>query len=365
MMRDATPSRLDRPPYGAVLATAAVALVVVVVLSAAAGAVRIGFWETLTTMLSWLGLPVTPRADPTEVRILTALRLPRVVAGVLVGALLGLAGALLQGALRNGLAEPVTTGGAAGGLLGASLTLVLAPAGFVVSGATAATGPLLLRLALAVAGAFVVTWGVLLATRTGARVLPAPLLLGGLAANAFVGALAALLLFLGASGVQTAATVVVGWIFGGLLQDIVPGTLPMLFLVLAATALGSAFLVRELDLVLSGEEEAAVAGVRVGRMRLAAVALASLATGVAVATAGVLAFVGLVAPAAARPFTGPGHARMMPVAAVAGAILLPAVDAAGRVLAAPAELPAGIVTAAVGAPVLILLLRRTVWGVRA
>jgi ABC-type Fe3+-siderophore transport system permease subunit len=101
------------------------------------------------------------------------------------------------------------------------------------------------------------------------------------------------------------------------------------------------------------------------RVRFAAVAVASLLTGAAVAAVGVVAFVGLVAPLLLRRWTGPGHLRLVPAAALLGAVLLVAVDALGRTLAAPAEVPAGVIMAALGAPFLLVLLRRGAMGATA
>lgn len=351
MLGDGAPRRR---PLGLVLAGLALLLLAALVVAASIGAIAIPFSETLRVLVGADG-----GVDPTHRRILEAIRLPRVAVAAAAGALLALAGALQQGALRNPLAEPATSGTAAGALLGASLTLFAGIGMAHRFEAAPDLGGWTLRILAAAATAWGATLLVVATSQATGRVAPGPLLLAGMAVNALVGAGAALFLFLGSIGQQTAATLVVGWMFGGLLSQASPLAASALLVVAAFAAVGAWMLRRELDQILLGEEEAAAAGVPVGTIRHVALALAALATGAAVAAAGVLAFVGLLAPHLARPLVGPQHGRVAPASVLLGATLLVAADALGRFLAAPAELPAGVVTLLAGAPLLLFLLART------
>lgn len=352
-----------RLPFPLVVALLLLLLVATVVLAASFGGVRVPFHEVVALLLHLLGLGGDPSTR--AVFIVGGIRLPRILVAALAGAALAVAGAVLSGALRNPLAEPITTGTAGGALLGASLVLFAGPAaGAHLVGAEPGPGAVALRVVVAALFAFVATFVVVAAAlRQGGRILGGPLLLAGLAVNAVVGSIAAFLLFVGPVGAQTAATLIVSWTFGGLLGS--SGTLATwsLLVVLLFGGVFWLFLAHPLDLLLTGEEEAATAGVNVVRVRLGAIGLASLLTGAAVATVGVVAFIGLVAPLLLRRWTGPGHLRLVPAAALLGATLLVAADAVGRTLGGAVEVPAGVVSAALGAPFLLLLLARGSMGV--
>lgn len=348
-----------RPKMGALVGVSVAVTLTVAAVAAGVGAVAIAPWDVLTTVLALVGLPVTPTATASEVRILQGVRLPRVAVAWLAGLGLGLSGALLAGGFRNRLAEPTTAGSAAGALLGASVVLAAGPLALfhTVSGGPSLAS-LVLRGMVATGMAAAATWLVWRTARTGLALAPAPLLLAGMAVNALVGSLAALFLFLGPAGTQTAAAVVVTWMFGGVLAEATHvAVVPLAIAVALAGVLGW-FSRHELDVLAAGEEEAVASGVDLPRTRTLVVGAAALATGFAVAFAGVVAFVGLLAPNLVRRWSGPSHARLVPIAALGGATLLVGADALGRVLAAPAELPAGVVTAFLGAPILLVLLRR-------
>lgn len=345
-----------RPPYLVVLLLVFAALLLVMVWGLSVGAVEVPFLHAWTALLAHLGLPVASPATASEARIVLGLRLPRVLLAAWAGAALALAGLVLQGALRTRLAEPVTTGTAAGALLGSALTLFLVgQADGRLLDVRPGLGLLVVRMTMAAVFAFLASALVVSLVRSGPRILAGPLLLGGLGVNAVVGAAAAILLFVGSVGAQTAATVVIAWTFGGLLAMAAAPAPALMFGALLVALVASVPLVRPLDLMLLGEEEAAAGGVAVGRVRWSAVGLASFLTGAAVATVGVIAFVGLLAPRLVA-VVGPSHARRMPVAMGAGAFLLVAADALGRTIADAGELPAGVVMALVGAPVLLLFL---------
>lgn len=274
-------------------------------------------------------------------RLVATLRLPRVALAALVGGCLALAGAALQALLKNPLADPFLLGTSGGAATGAA---VAALAGF---------SPLV-SPAAAFVGAVVASVAVAALARRGGRLDLQRLLLAGLIANAFFSA-ALLAVFSVASG-QTARTMLF-WMMGSL-ADATPGKV----LALAPYgAVGLAVLLAygaRLNLFAVGEENAAALGVEVERAKRAVFLASSLLTGAAVAFAGIIGFVGLLVPHAARAVVGNDQRTLLPVSAVAGAALLVAADAVSRSAFAPAELPVGAVTAAIGAPLFAWLLTR-------
>ena len=273
--------------------------------------------------------------------IVREMRWPRTVVAVVVGAALGLAGAQLQSVTRNPLAEPGLLGVAAGAALGVVLVATLS------TGSAGVT-----RAAAAVVGAALATVLVLVLAG-GAGRGPLPLVLAGVAVTAMISAVTSVLVLLDAATLDEYRFWVVGSVAGRALTDLVP-VLPLLVLggLLAVTG------TRTLDLLALGDELAAGLGARVASGRLAVLVSATLLTAGAVAVAGPLVFVGLVVPHVARALVGPSHRWLLPTSAVLGACLLVLADVVGRVVARPAELQVGIVTAVIGAPVLIVLVQR-------
>jgi iron complex transport system permease protein len=275
-------------------------------------------------------------------RMLAALRLPRVLLAALVGACLALAGAALQALLKNPLADPFllgTSGGAAVGAAGAAL-LGVSP---------------LVSPAFAFVGAAAASIGVAALARRGGRLDLERLLLAGLIANAFFSALL-LAAFSIASG--EASRTMLFWMMGSL-SDATPGKAAALApYVLAGLAvlLGAA---PRLNLFAVGEESAAALGVDTERTKRVVFLAASLLTGAAVAFAGVIGFVGLLVPHGVRAVAGNDQRTLLPLSALFGAALLVAADAVSRAVLAPAELPIGAITAALGAPLFAWLLLRT------
>jgi len=269
------------------------------------------------------------------------LRLPRIAAAALVGAALALAGAVLQGVFRNPLTDPYVVGGASGAAFGATVTLLVAPAAL-------ATGLLPVGAFAGALGA--VGLALVVAARSPARAA-VTLLLVGYAVSVILGAAISLLLLIERQNLQQ----ILFWELG----SVADATWPAIRIALPLIALGSLapFAYRaELDALLLGEGDAASLGVDVGRVRLLLVASAALLTAVAVGLAGVIGFVGLVAPHAVRRLVGPGHRRLLPAAALAGAAFLVAADTAARALPSVGEIPIGVVTALVGGPMFIYLL---------
>lgn len=271
--------------------------------------------------------------------ILWGLRAPRSAAAAMVGAALGLAGAVMQGLLRNPLADPAVLGVSAFSGLGAAfaLALGLAAAPGAVEGAA---------LIGALAAGAVVT---LLAARFRE---PEVLILFGVALSAFGGALTSLVFNLSPSPV--AVTEVLSWLLGSVenrdWSDVAWAVLPM-----AAGAGLCAYAARGLTVLTLGEEAAAVSGLPMARLRTAAVAGAALLTGASVAMAGVIGFVGLAAPHLVRAGAGHEPGRTLLPSALAGAILMVLADLIARLVPTETELRLGVVTALFGAPAFALV----------
>lgn len=270
-------------------------------------------------------------------------RLPRTLLAVLVGAALGMGGAIAQGLTRNALADPGLLGVSAG----AALAIVL---GTYALGITALAPQIVLgTLGAAVAGTVVL----LLGTRATVAATPSGFALVGVAVAALLVAVTSALVLL---DVQTLDEYRF-WLVGSLAGRGVPTlqTVAPVILVGGVLALACA---RMLDALALGDDVAQGLGVRLRRARLGAGAAVLVLTGAAVAAAGPIAFVGLVVPHVARALTGPRSAWLLVYSAGLGAALLVVADVLGRVVARPGELQVGVVTALVGAPVALLVLRR-------
>ena len=274
-------------------------------------------------------------------RLLASLRFPRVALAAIVGGCLALAGAALQALLKNPLADPFLLGTSGGAATGAALA------------ALAGLSPLL-SPAAAFAGAVLASFGVAAMARRRGRLDLQRLLLAGLIANAFFSAVL-LLVFSVASG--EAARTMLFWMMGSL-SDATAGKAAALLPYAAAAGAVLLLSASRLNLFAVGEENAAALGVDTERSKRIVFLAASLLTGAAVAFAGVIGFVGLLVPHAARAVAGNDQRVLLPVSALCGAALLVAADALARTAFAPAELPIGAVTAAIGAPLFAWLLLR-------
>ena len=280
-----------------------------------------------------------------EVAILWQLRLPRVVLGGLVGAMLALAGAAYQGVFRNPLADPYLLGAAAGAGLGATLAIAYGPdtSGWPVD---------LLPLA-AFAGAVAGVVAAYALGRSGGARTTTTLILSGVAVAAF---LTAVQTYVQQQRAETLREVY-GWILGRLTTAgwrevvlIVPYALVSTLVILLHRRL--------IDVLAVGDDEAASLGVRAARVRLVVVAAATLATAAAVAVSGLIGFVGIIVPHTIRLIAGPSHRLLVPLSLVGGAAFLILADLVARTVMAPAELPIGVITAFFGAPFFALVLRR-------
>nr|WP_210383273.1 iron ABC transporter permease [Methylobacterium organophilum] len=293
-------------------------------------------------------------SDPARARdalVILSIRLPRTLLGLLVGAGLAVSGALMQGLFRNPLADPALVGVSSGAGLAAAVIIVL---GDRILARLGVPGPL--PYAALPAGAFLgglcatlILYA--LATRSG-RTAVATMLLAGIALGALSGALTGLLTFVSDDRqLRDLAFWSLGSL-GGATWSKVAASAPLILPVLAAVPL----LGRGLNALVLGEAEAFHLGVPVERLKRACIVLVAVAVGASVAAAGVIGFVGLVVPHALRLLIGPGHRLLLPAAALLGGAFLVLADVVARLVAAPAELPIGIVTALVGAPVFLWLL---------
>ncbi|WP_435808583.1 FecCD family ABC transporter permease [Streptomyces microflavus] len=313
-------------------------------LSAAIGAYSIPIGDVLASVQHRIGIGGQP-LDRVGESVLWNVRLPRVVLALLVGASLGCAGALMQGVFGNPLAEPGVIGISAGAAVGAVASIALGLTFF---------GNWTITVFAFVAGLATVLL-VYTLSRSGGRTEVVTLILTGIAVNAFAGALIGLFIFFADNAQITQITF---WQLGSLSQATWPKVLAVLPCALAGLLIAP-FYARKLDLLALGERPARHLGVDVERLRILLVLVVALLTAAAVAVAGIISFVGLLVPHLLRMANGPGHRFLIPGSALGGALVLVAGDLAARTVAAPAELPLGVLTALFGSPFFFWLLRRT------
>ncbi len=327
------PRRLRPVP----LAAAVAVLLAAMTAGLLAGAVALPSGQALRAVL---GLDST--LSPLEYTLLTELRLPRVLLGALVGGLLAIAGAGYQGVLRNPLADPYLLGASTGAGLGATLVIVHLPVaasyGVPVAAFTGALGGVAQAYALGRAAG----------PGTGT------LILAGVAVSSF---LAAVQTFVQQAGVDRLEQVY-SWLLGGLAGS----SWQALTMVLPYALVSTGVLLlhgRLLDVLAVGDDEAAALGVDATRIRLVVLAAASLATASAVAVSGLIGFVGIVVPHAVRRLAGGSYRVVLPLSLLAGGAFLVLADLLARTLLAPGELPLGVLTAFIGAPFFLAILRST------
>jgi len=295
------------------------------------------------------GLGEAIRGEEPARFVITRLRLPRVLAAMIVGGALAACGVAFQALMRNALASPFILGVSGGGSLGAVLAILLGIDAVAVGGIRLSTRPL-----FAFAGCLLALFVIYLIGRRRGRLVPQTLLLAGVVVNAFF---LAVLGFLNYLASPYEAREILRWLMGGLYSVRGPELLAGSVLV----AVGMVFLStmgRALNVLSLGEETAAHLGVDGEAVRRRVLVLASVLTGAAVAIAGPIGFVGLFVPHAVRLVLGPDHRLLLPASFLAGGAFLVLADVLARVLAGSSELPVGLITAAIGAPTFILLLVR-------
>ncbi|GAB6854002.1 FecCD family ABC transporter permease [Asaia astilbis] len=281
--------------------------------------------------------------------IIYGIRLPRIMLGLLVGAGLGAAGAVMQGLFRNPLADPGLIGVSSGAALGAALMIVEGTfwfgSGVVARWGIPAGGMLGACFMTAILQGFSTRQGRLSTTR---------LVLAGVALGALASSVTGILLY---RANDSALRDLTFWTMGSLsgvrwreVEILAPFTLGSLALLMALS--------RPLNLMLLGEENAALMGCRVGWVKILCLLAVTFAVGPAVAFSGVIGFVGVIVPHLVRLVSGPDHRFLVPGSALLGAVLLVLSDTVARIIASPSDVPVGIITAALGAPVFIWLLMR-------
>ncbi|MBB5905819.1 FecCD family ABC transporter permease [Actinoalloteichus hymeniacidonis] len=344
--RNSIARRLRR---GGLLTVLTGGLLVVCIVAAGVGQVRVPPAEVLGSLLHWLGIEIGPLpTHPQGQSALWNVRFPRVLLGVLVGAALGCAGAVMQGVFGNPLAEPSVIGVSSGAAVGAFTVIVfgLTTFGNATMAVAAFIGGLLTTL---------LVYGL---SRTEGRTDVVTMILTGISVNALAGAVIGFFTFLADDDVRTTMAF---WNLGSLNRALWPAV----WVVLGCVAVGLAVSFRDsrrLDLLSLGERSARHLGVDVERLRLRLVITAALLTAAGVAFTGVIGFVGLVVPHVIRLIAGPGHRLLLPASALGGALVVVGADLLARNLIEHQELPLGVLTALVGGPFFLWLIRKSRTG---
>lgn len=334
-------------PLHVVLAGLGVLLLVAAAAGLAVGSVAVPWEQTWRILLHRIGGPalVTPDWTRAQDLIVADVRLPRVLLAGVVGATLTVVGMVIQAIVRNPLAGPSVLGVSSGAATGAVVVMRFGLLGL---------GAVTLNVA-AFLGALATLVLVFVVARAGGRITGLRLILGGVAVSSVLSALTSLLVLTAPS--PTLASQVLFWTLGGFGA----ARWPVLLVPAAVLLAGLAVLLvhaRNLNLLLAGEESAAALGLDVQRFRQAMLVFIAALVGVTVAVSGVIGFVGLMLPHVVRFLVGADHRRGLPVAALVGAVFTITADLVARTVISPQELPVGIVTALVGGPFFVWLLRR-------
>ena len=305
----------------------------------------IGIFLIIAMILSlFLGSVFISPGDLWQSEILWQIRLPRVILAALVGLLLSISGVILQGILRNPLADPYIIGISAGGAVGAAISITLG-AQFVVFGMSSVPAT---SFIFALSAVFIVYK----LSQVAGKTAPETLILAGVALSAFCAAILSLIIIMSGS-LQT----IYFWLLGSLSSASWSDVLTVIpYAVLGSGA--AYFFSKELNALLLGEEMASTLGVDVENTRLILIGAASIMTAAAVSVSGLIGFVGLIVPHWIRLIIGPNHRLLIPVSALSGMLLMVVADTIARTILSPLEIPIGIIMALVGAPFFLYLLRR-------
>lgn len=332
------------------LCVLAALLALSIIVASGVGAVHVSSREILGMLLNRTGFIHLPRTWPlSDEIIILQIRLPRVLSAALVGSALSVAGVLFQGLFRNPLADPSVIGTSGGAAFGACLGAVLF-SHFSVWGFGAVP-------TLAFLGALATMFVVFRCSRVGGRTPVVTLLLVGFAVSIVLGYSVSLLLIIN-ERFELNTRLIYSWLLGGIWIEHW-SQLALIALIVAAGMAGAFMLTRSLNGLALGEEAAEYLGIAVERQKAAVIIVGSLLTAAAVSAGGLIGFVGLIVPHFLRLLFGPNHVRLLPLAAAGGAAFLVLADLLARVVMPPNEIPVGILTALVGGPAFLLLLRRT------
>jgi iron complex transport system permease protein len=353
------PDREDRSAVGAALRPAGLrpgwlaggvlAVAVAVVAGVAFGPVSLPPGSVAAELLNLIpGVRLHSGLSEREIAIVTELRLPRVVLGLLVGAMLALAGAAYQGVFRNPLADPHLLGVAAGAGLGVTTVIAFRS----TTGDVTSNLPLGVPLAAFVGATGAVALTYMLGAAGGRSRTPATLILAGVAVSAF---LAAAQTFLMQRHVDSLREVY-SWLLGRLATA---GWHDVLMILPYVAVTGAIVLSqrRTLDVMSVGDEEAISLGLHPQRSRYLLIAAAALGTAAAVSVSGLIGFVGIIVPHSLRLLAGPSYRSILPLSVLFGGAFLALADLLARTIASPSEIPIGVVTAFLGAPFFVLVLR--------
>lgn len=348
---DASPHLIHGWGYRLFVTLLIVGFVLVIGLSVSIGSVSIPLtqvWQVVGAHLAAPftgGEPVIAGIDPSINQIVWEFRMPRALLGVMVGAALAIAGAVMQAAIRNPLADPYILGTVSGASVGAVFV--------ILSGAVAVTS--LSVTSGAFVGAMISLLLVFLLGRRGGTFAPMRLVLAGVALGYLLSSITS---FMQMQARPNELRAVLYWLLGSVAgaewEDLY--LIGMVVIVLTGWLLLQS---RALNVLVMGEESAYALGIDVNRFRLRLLIVAALLTSVVVAVSGGIGFIGLMIPHTARLLVGPDHRRLMLVTFLLGGILLILFDIAARTIIAPAEMPLGIITGAVGAPFFIFIMQRT------
>ncbi len=324
----------------------AAGLVVVVILAASVGSVRVPLLTTFSILADRLPfVHISPTWPSAMATVVLEIRLPRVLLAGLVGAALATAGATYQGLFRNPLADPYLIGVAQGASLGAVV-------GFLLPAAWNVAGFGIIPL-LAFAGALLATFTVYMLARVGKALPVTTLILSGVALSALLGSIVSYLIITSGDAMHG----IIFWLMGSfsLSQWSEVGA------VLPYIAVGTGVIIvfaRLLNVMQLDEEQAQQLGVNVERLKLVLLAAATLITAASVSFVGTIGFVGIIIPHAVRIIWGADHRFLLPLSVLTGAIFMVLADLAARTLLSPTEIPIGVITAICGAPFFLYLLRR-------
>lgn len=325
----------------------ALGLLIIIVLMAgvAAGSVKIPLADVAKILVSPFYPSAAQDISDTWRTIILRLRLPRVLAAMLVGASLSLSGGTMQGLFKNPLADPYIVGVSSGASVGAATAMLL---GF--GWGSLGTFAIPLAAFLGGIGSLLLVYSL---AGSGGRRSTVSLLLAGIAVSTFLGALVSVLIFFSGQQLQQ----VVFWMMGGFSGR----TWLHIFSVLPWLLGGSVVIIwhsRDLDALAMGEEQAHYMGVDVEKVKRRLLWASALVAAAAVSVSGLIGFVGLVVPHAMRLLGGPTHRWLLPSAWLAGAVFLAGADLLARVILVPIELPVGLITAMTGGPFFLYLLHK-------
>ena len=331
---------MTRARYLAWLVAATSALILVCGVAVTIGPAAVSLAQVAGSIAAHIGLATEPVPILID-SIVWQLRLPRVLTAALVGAGLALSGAVMQSVTRNPLADPYLLGLSSGASVGAVCVVILG-IGFILPAA-------------AFLGALLALVATLSIAKVGGTITPVRAVLAGLAIAQLAGALTSFIIFWAAKG--DSYREILNWLLGSV-AGATWSSVAIAATAVAVVGTGILLSATRLDAFAFGDTSAASLGIHVNRTRWALLGSVALLTGAMVAVSGSIGFVGLILPHLVRGVSGPGHRRLLPLVAVCGGLFLVIADTLARTVFDPRELPVGIITAFIGVPVFILLIKR-------